>query len=178
VTDNLRGIIAVLIGSTAFVLNDAVIKLLTAELPSGEILIVRGAIATAMMGLGVVVMGATRPLSVLFQPMMLVRLITAAAATTFIVIALRYLPLPTLTVVLQVTPLAVTAGAAIVYGEKVPPWSAFSAWPLSSSRGAASARRPIWPCSASSSPPRATSPRADLPATSPRYWSRPPAPST
>lgn len=118
-TDNLRGIIAVLIGSTAFVLNDAVIKLLTAELPSGEILIVRGAIATAMMGLGVVVMGATRPLSVLFQPMMLVRLITAAAATTFIVIALRYLPLPTLTVVLQVTPLAVTAGAAIVYGEKV-----------------------------------------------------------
>lgn len=118
-TDNLRGIVAVLIGSTAFVLNDATVKLLTAELPSGEILIVRGIIATAMMGMGVIVMGAMRPLAVLFQPMMLVRLITAAAATTFIVISLRYLPLPTLTVVLQVTPLAVTAGAAIVYGEKV-----------------------------------------------------------
>ena len=43
----------------------------------------------------------------------------AAAATVFIVISLRYLPLATVITVLQVTPLAVTAGAAIIYGERV-----------------------------------------------------------
>ena len=42
-TDNLRGILAVLVGSTAFVLNDALVKLVSAELPSGEIIILRGA---------------------------------------------------------------------------------------------------------------------------------------
>ena len=36
-----------------------------------------------------------------------------------IVLSLRYLPLPTVTTVVQVTPLAVTAGAALIYGEKV-----------------------------------------------------------
>lgn len=118
-TDNLRGILAVLAASTAFVLNDAVVKLLSAELPSGEILVVRGALATAMLIVGVVAMGAMRPLSVLFTPMMLLRLFSAAAATTFIVISLRYVPLAIVNTVLQVTPLAVTAGAAMVFGEKV-----------------------------------------------------------
>ena len=37
----------------------------------------------------------------------------------FIVISLRYLPLATVITVLQVTPLAVTAGAAIIYRERV-----------------------------------------------------------
>lgn len=118
-TDNLRGILAVLAASTAFVLNDAVVKLLSAELPSGEILMVRGVLATAMLIVGVIAMGAMRPLSVLFTPLMLLRLLSAAAATMFIVISLRTVPLAIVNTVLQVTPLAVTAGAAVVYGERV-----------------------------------------------------------
>ena len=51
--------------------------------------------------------------------MMLLRLASAAGATVFIVLSLRHLPLATVNTVLQVTPLAVTAGAAILYGEKV-----------------------------------------------------------
>ena len=50
---------------------------------------------------------------------MLLRLAAAAAATAFIVMSLRYLPLATVDLVLQVTPLAVTPGAAILYGESV-----------------------------------------------------------
>jgi drug/metabolite transporter (DMT)-like permease len=118
-TDNLRGILAVLGASTAFVLNDAVVKLLSAELPAGEILVVRGVLATGMLVVGVMAMRAMRPLSVLFTPMMLLRLFGAAGATMFIVIALRTVPLAIVNTVLQVTPLAVTAGAALVYGEKV-----------------------------------------------------------
>ena len=118
-TDNLRGIIAVLIASTAFVINDAIVKLVSAELPSGEIIVVRGVLATALLAAGVVALGATRPLRVLMTRMMLMRLVAAGAATTFIVISLRYVPLATVNTVLQATPLLVTAGAAIFYGEKV-----------------------------------------------------------
>ena len=118
-TDNLRGILAVLIASTAFVMNDALVKLVSAELPSGEIIVVRGLLATGMLTVGVFALRATRPLSILFTPMMLVRLLAAAGATVFIVLSLRYLPLATATTVLQATPLAVTAGAAMLYGDKV-----------------------------------------------------------
>jgi drug/metabolite transporter (DMT)-like permease len=118
-TDNLRGILAVLTGSTAFVLNDALVKLASAELPASEIIVVRGALATVLLVLACMMLGAIRPLGVLLSPMMLLRLAAAAAATTLIVIGLRYMPLPTLTTVLQVTPLAVTAGAAIIYREQV-----------------------------------------------------------
>ena len=50
---------------------------------------------------------------------MLLRIASAAGATVFIVMSLRYLPLATVITVLQVTPLAVTAGAAIIFGERV-----------------------------------------------------------
>jgi drug/metabolite transporter (DMT)-like permease len=106
-TDNLRGILAVLIGSTAYVLSDAMAKL------------VRGVIINMMMIAGVFILGASRPLSILFQPMMMVRLLGTGGATVFIILALRYLPLPTTTTVLQATPLIVTAGAAYFFGDKV-----------------------------------------------------------
>jgi drug/metabolite transporter (DMT)-like permease len=119
VTDNARGILAVLAASTAFVVNDAMVKLASVELPSGEIIFIRGALATVMLSLGVLVLGAGRPLSLLATPMMLVRLGSSAGATVFIVIGLRHLPLATVNSVLQVTPLAVTAGAALVFRERV-----------------------------------------------------------
>ncbi|HWB44686.1 MAG TPA: DMT family transporter [Hyphomicrobiaceae bacterium] len=118
-TENLRGILAVLIGSFAFVLNDAFVKLVSAELPSGEIIVLRGVLATIMLTGGAIAMGAMRPLRLLLTPMMIVRLAAAAGATAFIVLSVRYLPLAIVNCVLQVTPLAVTAGAAVVYGEKV-----------------------------------------------------------
>jgi drug/metabolite transporter (DMT)-like permease len=116
---NLRGILAVLVASTAFVLNDALIKLVSSELPASEIIVLRGILATLMLIVGVVALGAVRPISILFTPMMLLRVASAATATVFIVLSLRRLPLATVTVVLQVTPLAVIAGAAMLYGEKV-----------------------------------------------------------
>ena len=118
-TDNLRGILAILIASTAYTLHDSMAKLLSSELPSSEIIIVRGMIATALLITGVFVLRATQPLSILFQPMMIVRLLGTGCATVFIIMALRYLPLPTVTTVLQATPLIVTAGAAMMYGDKV-----------------------------------------------------------
>jgi drug/metabolite transporter (DMT)-like permease len=118
-TGNLRGILAILAGSTAFVGHDATVKLVSTELPASEIIVLRGMIATAMMVIGVVAVRAVKPLSVLLQPLMLLRVLASAGATVFIVLALRYLPLATATTVLQATPLVVTAGATLLYGETV-----------------------------------------------------------
>jgi drug/metabolite transporter (DMT)-like permease len=125
-TDNLKGILAILSGSAAFVVNDGIVKLLTAELASGEIIVVRGAMATTMLVACTIAFGAMRPLAVLATPMMAVRLAAAGAATVFIVLSLRSAPLATVNTVLQVTPLLVTAGAAILYRERVglPRWMA------------------------------------------------------
>jgi len=119
VNDNARGILSVLAASTGFVVNDVFVKLASAEVPSGEIIFIRGALATVMLTIGVQVTQAGRPLTLLFEPMMLVRLGSSAGATVFIVICLRHLPLATVNTVLQVTPLAVTAGAALVFRERV-----------------------------------------------------------
>lgn len=118
-TDNLKGILAILTASTAFVGHDACVKLLSAELPSSEIVILRGIVTVAIFAIGVPALGAMRPLSVLLTPLMLVRLVSSAAGTVFIVLALRYLPLATTTTVLQATPLVVTAGAVLLYGDVV-----------------------------------------------------------
>lgn len=125
-TDNLRGILAVLAASTAYVLHDSMAKLLSEELAISEVIIVRGVIGTAMLIAGVFVLRATRPLAVLFEPMMMVRLLGTGGATFFIILALKHLPLPTVTTVLQATPLIVTAGAAWLYADTVG-WRRWSA---------------------------------------------------
>ena len=46
-TDNLKGILAMLASAVGFVTNDAIVKLVTAELPNGQIIFLRGLVATA-----------------------------------------------------------------------------------------------------------------------------------
>ena len=118
-TDNLRGILAVLASSTTFVISDAVVKLVSAHLPASQIVFLRGLMAAVLLGAGTLLLGFMRPLSILLQPMMIVRVLSAAAASSFVVFSLRDLPLANVNAVLQMTPLAVMAGSAIVYREHV-----------------------------------------------------------
>jgi len=128
VTDNLRGILAVLTSSTTFVVSDAIVKLISARLPASEIVVLRGAMATLLLAVGARVLGMWRPMSILLQPMMLLRILSAGAASCLVVFSLRDLPLANVNAVLQMTPLAVTAGAAIVYGERVGPSRSLAAF--------------------------------------------------
>jgi drug/metabolite transporter (DMT)-like permease len=118
-TDNLRGIAAMLASAAGFVVNDTMMKLATDELPTGELIVIRGLMATVLIGLAAWWFGALRPITVLMQWPMMIRICAAALATLFIVAALRHLPLATVTAVLQVTPLAVTAGSALLLGAAV-----------------------------------------------------------
>lgn len=118
-TDNMRGILAILASATGFVINDALVKLVTEELPTSEIIVVRGVMATAILAAAAAFARAWRPPRAFMQPAMLIRLVTSALSTLCIVAALRYLPLATTTAILQVTPLVVTAGAALLLGAPV-----------------------------------------------------------
>jgi drug/metabolite transporter (DMT)-like permease len=113
-SDNLKGILAILLSALGFVVNDALVKLATEELPTGEIIFVRGVMATVILGVAASFARAWRSPTVLLQPAMIVRLLTSAGATMFIVAALRHLPLATTSAILQLTPLLVTAGAAVL----------------------------------------------------------------
>lgn len=121
-TDNLRGIIAILISATGFVTNDAVVKMVTTELPTGQIIFLRGLMATSIMGLLVSISGSWRPISVLATPAMAYRLFAAGMSTLFVIAALRHLPLSTTSAILQVSPLMVTAGSALLLGASVGWW--------------------------------------------------------
>jgi len=119
VNDNLKGILAMLASAAGFVTNDATVKFVTQELPNGQIIFLRGLVATALMGLVTSIVGGWRSPVVLFKPAMTIRLAGAALATLFIVAGLRHMPLATANAILQVSPLLVTAGAAILLGAHV-----------------------------------------------------------
>ena len=116
-TDNQRGILAILGASLAFVLNDAIVKLVSRDLPLGELIFVRGIMATALIGAVCWAYGAMRPLSLVFTPHVASRVVASGLSTVLIVVA--YMPLATVTAVLQTTPLAVTAGSALFFKEHV-----------------------------------------------------------
>jgi drug/metabolite transporter (DMT)-like permease len=116
---NLRGILAMVASTAGFAVNDAIVKLATTELPTGELIVIRGIMATTLIALAAWYFSALRPISVLLQPAMMLRILAAAVATLFIVAALRYLPLAITSAVLQVTPLLVTAGSALLLGSRV-----------------------------------------------------------
>ncbi|MEZ5854005.1 MAG: DMT family transporter [Hyphomicrobiaceae bacterium] len=118
-TDNLKGIVAMLASAAGFITNDAIVKFITSELPNGQIIFIRGLVASALMGLVTSIVGGWRSPVVLLKPAMMLRLGAAALSTLFVVAALRHLPLSTTNAVLQVSPLLVTAGAAVLLGAHV-----------------------------------------------------------
>ncbi|MGE0767342.1 MAG: DMT family transporter [Hyphomicrobiaceae bacterium] len=118
-SDNVKGILAMLASAMGFVTNDATVKFVTQELPNGQIIFLRGLVATALMGLITSILGGWRSPVVLLKPAMCGRLVAAALATLFIVAGLRHMPLATTNAILQVSPLLVTAGAAIFLGSHV-----------------------------------------------------------
>ena len=88
-TDNLRGIAAILASASGFVVNDAIVKLVTEELPTGEIIVVRGIMATLLIGAVAWWRGAMRSVRVLLQTPIMIRIFAASLASLFIVAALR-----------------------------------------------------------------------------------------
>jgi drug/metabolite transporter (DMT)-like permease len=119
-SDNARGAAFMSASMAAFVINDAIMKGLIAELPLYQTMFLRGVIATLMIG-GVaqwrgVLLSRIAPED---RGMVTVRLLGEIGSTVCFLTALFHLPLANTTAITQVTPLAVTLGAALLLREPV-----------------------------------------------------------
>ena len=123
---NLRGMGLMVFAMGVFVLNDTFTKTVSAELPTGQIIALRGLIATAiMLPIVVYTCGLTTVLRSYSRPL-LIRNVAEVAAVILFLSALFRLPIANVTAILQTLPLAMTAAAAIFLGERVG-WRRWSA---------------------------------------------------
>ncbi len=119
-SENLRGIMLMCASMAAFTINDAFMKSVTQTLPLYQTIALRGMIAVVGLGLLAAATGVFR-----FRPngrdawLILLRSLADVAATILFLEALLRMPLASLSAILQALPLAITLGAALVYGDKI-----------------------------------------------------------
>lgn len=118
-SENLSGILLMLAAMALFAVEDLFLKWAAAGLPLGQIVLVSG-----VLGAPVFVAMAWRQGHGIFvgdalHPAVLARNIGEMIGTASFVAALAVVPLGTVAAVLQAMPLAVTMGAALIYGEQV-----------------------------------------------------------
>ncbi|PZN16767.1 MAG: EamA family transporter [Proteobacteria bacterium] len=118
-SDNLRGILAMVAAMASFVAGDSIIKFVGRELPTGEIMFVRGVFASSITLCAAYATGALRNVYVAITPTMLIRAISDVGATLFFFLALQSIPFAEVNAIGQFAPLAITGGAALFLGEPV-----------------------------------------------------------
>lgn len=119
-SDNLRGALYMNAAMAAFTVNDACMKLVTQSLPLFQAIGLRGVVSAAFLLVLAASTGALRlGIARGSRGLLLARTLAEVAATLLFLLALRQMPLANLSAVLQVVPLAVTLGAALVFHEPI-----------------------------------------------------------
>jgi drug/metabolite transporter (DMT)-like permease len=119
-SDNARGALFMTAGMAAFVLNDALMKLVSAELPLFQAILLRGILTTLTFAVIAWKLGALRmPELNGDRGLIAVRVLAECGATFFFLTALFNMPLATLTAILQAAPLTITLAAALFLREPV-----------------------------------------------------------
>jgi drug/metabolite transporter (DMT)-like permease len=117
--DNIKGALLMSLAMASFNFNDAMIKLVTSDLTTGQIMFIRGAMTSAMICVVAWRLGAFRTASLLLDRWIALRTAGEIVAAITYVYALSMIPLPNAAAILQALPLAVTMGAALFLSEKV-----------------------------------------------------------
>jgi len=116
-----------MLSMAGFVLNDTLMKSLSADLPMFQAIFIRGSVATILIGLL-----AWHRRTLWYRPSLAaakiisLRVIGELGATVCFITALFNMPIANATAILQVNPLAVTLGAALILKEAVG-WRRYSA---------------------------------------------------
>ena len=116
---NMRGALFMIVAMAGFTVNDAVTKGVSGEMNLGQIMFVRGAFATLLVGCLAWHNGALRSREYMLHPLMWLRVLGELGGTIAFLVALVHMPLANVSAVLQSLPLAVTMGAALVLREPV-----------------------------------------------------------
>ena len=116
---NRRGMFALMGAMAAFAINDMLLKLIAQRYPLGEVITVRGILATLMVGSFLVGMGHLPALRFAVRRIILVRTAFDGAAMVLFTTALIHMPLAELSAINLVSPLIITALAVIFFAEEV-----------------------------------------------------------
>jgi drug/metabolite transporter (DMT)-like permease len=124
--NNRRGILAMLMAMSFFIVNDTLLKLASATLPPGQIMAVRGVFATAMALCIVAAMGQLGGIRKLASPFAVLRACLEAVVAFLFISSLSHLPIAIITAIVQSTPLIMTAAMVVLGMERVR-WRRWSA---------------------------------------------------
>jgi S-adenosylmethionine uptake transporter len=117
---NTKAAVFMMVSMAAFTFNDACVKLAGRDLPLFQLITLRGVLASFLIFLLALRFRAVRfDLAAGDWALVAVRAAMEAAATFFFLTALMSMPLANVTAVMQVMPLTVTLGAALVFREQV-----------------------------------------------------------
>ncbi|MEI4261939.1 DMT family transporter [Roseovarius sp. D0-M9] len=124
--DNLRGSLLMVLAMAGFAAEDLFVKLLSQDLPVGQILMMLGAAGCAVFAVATRAQGTRLISPVLLTRSVMLRNLGEIIAAVSYVTALALADLSTVSAILQATPLAVTLGAALFMGAQVG-WRRWSA---------------------------------------------------
>ncbi len=120
ISENLRGTVYMCLSMMAFTVNDTFMKSVIQTLPLFQAIALRGAFAVAGLTLIAAATGAFRQeLTRADLKLVTLRSLSDVLATLFFLTALLHMPLANLSAIMQAMPLAVTLGAALLYGDRI-----------------------------------------------------------
>jgi drug/metabolite transporter (DMT)-like permease len=117
--ENAIGISAILACCFFFILNDTMVKAAGDTLPLGQLLFLRGVLATAIIGAFAFATGALRNIRAHLTPLVGWRTFGEVTATFLYLSALLHLPIANASTIAQAAPLVITAAGAILFREHV-----------------------------------------------------------
>ena len=123
---NQRGAIFMMLAMFGFTFNDTLVKYLTDTMSIGQIMVIRGSIASVLIFLLARHRGALRPIKTAYNRWIGLRLFGEIGGTLTFLTGLSHIPIANATAILQALPLAVTMGAALFLKEPVG-WRRWSA---------------------------------------------------
>jgi drug/metabolite transporter (DMT)-like permease len=103
----------------SFTAGDTTTKLMAGEVPVGQIILIRGLIATVIITMICIQQGVITYVPHLFKRTILSRSLMDMLGTIFFITALMHMPIANLTAVMQAVPLVAIGFAALFLGEKV-----------------------------------------------------------
>lgn len=115
----LKGIGAMVIALFGFVVNDAFVKFLADEIPLGEIIFLRGALAAIAIAVLISLRRDWPTRAAYYDKNVLLRNVGEVGGTVFYLTALTQLPLANAVAILQAMPFVITAMAALFLREPV-----------------------------------------------------------
>ena len=120
--DNLKAAVLMVVAMSLFAANDAIVKWLTAGLPIGEIMFLRGIVATGLLLVASRALGDRITVPGLFERWSLIRAAVEVTATYLFLTSIKLLPLATASTLLFAAPIFVTALSMPLFGERVGVW--------------------------------------------------------